>query len=152
MIQDIRKTQLQLESESETLLASVVTKALSDEEISTLLSDNAEKNRLAYLQLFKSLLFKYADGYINTWAGRKFVSANAGYPTWWLHVVGYEDGPGPAELGLLNQPKQTETDAVVAASHSAARVGTADLMLDKCLQTCLGGKQAELRRCALRCL
>jgi dipeptidase len=84
MIKDIRETQDQLESDGLSLLEKIEssfannTRAMSDDEITTLLTAHAEKARLAYASLLKSMMFKYADGYINSWVANRFVSVAAG--------------------------------------------------------------------------
>jgi hypothetical protein len=56
-----------------------------------MLIKNAEKIVTSLWLLADELMFKYADGFVNS----KEESKQVGYPTWWLEKVGYEDGPPP---------------------------------------------------------
>lgn len=78
MIEDIRAAQQELEANGQSLLATIEEKSLSEDEITNLLAWNVDAVHAAYTQLFERLLFKYADGYINTWNAGKFVSTAAG--------------------------------------------------------------------------
>jgi hypothetical protein len=62
-------------------------------EVSEDLGANAVRARDAFKSLASDLLFKYADGFVNTWSGESFHSAAAGYPGWWVQEVQETDGP-----------------------------------------------------------
>lgn len=91
MIEDIKKVQMELESESIALL-----RDLQDVDASTIervLQDNAAKIIDALWTLQDQLLFKYASGFVNE--PPNGMSQMVGYPAWWLQAVGYEKGPPP---------------------------------------------------------
>lgn len=99
MMQDIKLVQNQLEAASLKLLnqLSVNISDVHVDVVTQLLTDNANANRDAFIQLFYKLLFQYADGYNNRWVNGAFSSSSMGYPAWWLEQVGYADGPPPVE-------------------------------------------------------
>jgi hypothetical protein len=92
MIVDIQEKQKSLESESQHLVDNISAKysqvdfsqdsvsASVKKEITALLSNNVASVRNAFLQLFDDLMFKYADGWINSWSssGGGFSSTNTG--------------------------------------------------------------------------
>ena len=86
MIADIQETQISLESESQELVNIISAKYAdadlssnaTQEEITDLLTRNAVKARDAFLELFDNLMFKYADGWINSWSSSGFSSKNIG--------------------------------------------------------------------------
>jgi hypothetical protein len=91
MIEDIKKVQMELESDSIALL-----RDLQDVDASTVervLQDNAAKIIDALWTLQDQLLFKYASGFVNE--PPNGMSQMVGYPAWWLQAVGYEKGPPP---------------------------------------------------------
>lgn len=139
MIQDIRALQTSLETESESLVAQIDSKAdLTDIEITSLLAANADRARTSMLLLAKTLNFKYADGYKNVLskvAGKtKFVSTSAGYPVWWLEAVGYPEGPGPAVSKLPN--KLVEKSTLGRCLLSCTSQALSDDDLRACVTVC----------------
>ena len=107
MINDIQAVQHELETNSVKLVDSI-TKDISDIELTEMLSNNIILARDRFNLLLSELLFKYADGYINSWRGtdtgtdtgsfpknQKFQASSTGYPAWWLagECVGYSSGP-----------------------------------------------------------
>ena len=95
IIVDIQAKQKALETESQQLVDNISAKyAQADfsqegagQEITALLSDNVLRARDAFLQLFDALMFKYADGWINSWSSSGFSSQNTGKPYGRLPVV-----------------------------------------------------------------
>jgi len=63
--------------------------------IDSLFNENAKHGVQSFHTLINSLLFTYADGDVNYWAGGNFHSISTGYPAWWLEAVGYPNGPPP---------------------------------------------------------
>jgi dipeptidase len=119
IIKDIEALQLSLEATSAQLVTDVVTKysgvsELTEDmksDITEMLSNNIIQVRDSFVSLFYQLVFKYADGYINTVSSSgSFSSSSTGYPAWWLEDVGYSDGPPPV-------------DATAAAAAGAAGAG-----------------------------
>lgn len=86
IIQDVQSVQLSLEETSRELVNTIslkygTTEVLSDDirqDIHNSLFNNAVSVRDAFLDLFNSLMFKYADGWINTWTSAGFSSKNTG--------------------------------------------------------------------------
>ena len=113
MIQDIRTSQNNLESNSIQLINQLSIKYSTHESLNSMdsilditnkLISNANIIRDDSLLLCNQLLFKYADGNINSWSDvNTFHSTSVGYPSWWLKSVGYENGPPPP----LNKPKSS---------------------------------------------
>jgi hypothetical protein len=68
-------------------------------EVENAIVKNAESAVEKSLALFHQMLFKYADGFVNTWVGegdsKRFSSSGTGYPGWWLQSVDYPLGPPP---------------------------------------------------------
>jgi dipeptidase len=105
IIEDIRQLQNSLESDSQTLIDTLSKKYANSElsqdelfKITKVLSANAQRAVISFIELFHSILFKYADGNINAWNKDTgiFTSYSTGYPSWWLESVGYTEGPPPA--------------------------------------------------------
>ena len=84
MIVDIQERQKALEASSQALVNDLTSKFAEDEnmksEISIVLSSNVNDIKLSFLELFDTLLFKYADGWINSWSSSGFSSVNTGWP------------------------------------------------------------------------
>lgn len=92
ILADVQDIQSQLETASQYLVNNISTKYTSTkifssedkEEITTLLTANVEVAKQTFLDLLHSILFKYADGYVNFWstAGKlqisSFFSASTG--------------------------------------------------------------------------
>ena len=81
MIQDIRALQNSLESESQRLVDELSSTYKVEEgmkEITERLSANALLAQTASVELIHSLLFKYADGFMNTWTKTGFHSFSLG--------------------------------------------------------------------------
>ena len=81
MIQDIRALQSSLESESQRLVDELSSTYKGEESmkyITERLSANAMIAPTASVELMHSLLFKYADGYMNTWTKTGFHSFSLG--------------------------------------------------------------------------
>lgn len=81
MIQDIRALQNSLESESQRLVDELSGAYKGEEslkEITERLAANALLAQSASVELMHSLLFKYADGYMNTWTKTGFHSFSLG--------------------------------------------------------------------------
>jgi dipeptidase len=96
IIDDIRAKQQYFESRSLDLLAALENSAATDrEKITASFVENAEDVVREWWRLFDAILFKYADGYINSYDGKRFTSVSVGYPAWWLEQVGYQNGPPP---------------------------------------------------------
>ncbi|MGK3738163.1 MAG: dipeptidase [Bacillariaceae sp.] len=104
MIHDISKKQNELEHSSIDMIKEIFDKKEENqnhqgaeedlydiETIEDMLIKNAEKIVTSLWLLADELMFKYADGFVNS----KEESKQVGYPTWWLEKVGYEDGPPP---------------------------------------------------------
>ncbi len=185
MIEDIRKLQTSLESDSWALVSALSAKyrhsaALDSaalQQITEVFSANAERARSAFTELFHSLMFKYADGWINSWAGGTFRAERTGYPAWWLDEVGYANGPPPiaeqtpAKKALASfADEKRRSDAVAAKvaalmaqseSATAAKPTSSPVTTNRCpggagLRTCVSacaaGKVAEHRSCTENCL
>lgn len=110
IIQDISALQKSLEMASQQLVFDITSKysqisPISDvikDEITDLLTKNVLEVRDAFVSLFYELVYKYADGYINTVNEKGvFSSSSAGYPAWWLEAVGYSDGPPSVDDGKV---------------------------------------------------
>ncbi|CAM9128024.1 unnamed protein product, partial [Ectocarpus fasciculatus] len=106
IIKDIQALQSEMESTSQKLVSELVTKysrlpvVTTDmkEDITEVLISNVLEVRDAFVSLFYELVYKYADGYLNSInAAGKFTSASTGYPAWWLEAVGFTDGPPPVD-------------------------------------------------------
>ena len=103
MMPAVQALQGQLERASLDLVQNVMDKyeaeAMSLKDVESVLSDNAGSAVSKSLELFHKLVFKYADGFVNTWVGdgaaAHFTSSSPGYPGWWLQSVGYPLGPPP---------------------------------------------------------
>lgn len=103
MISDIKAKQKELEDKGLSVVNQISEKfksasrlSLRDiEYITEAFVANAEFNRQAYVELLNFLMFRYADGFINSWNNNIFSAASVGYPAWWLEAVGYPDGPPP---------------------------------------------------------
>lgn len=80
MIENIRTIQHNLEGNSLDVLTTITNQAIpySPSDLSMILNKNAETNRDTFLQLQHTLLFGYADGYINTWEDNVFRSSATG--------------------------------------------------------------------------
>jgi hypothetical protein len=92
MIVDIQEKQRALESESQRLVDRISAQYLqgdfsrgdvnssTGDKVTALLSHNVASVRDSFLQLFDDLMFKYADGWINSWSSAGFSSQNTGVP------------------------------------------------------------------------
>lgn len=86
MIVDIQETQKSLEAESQRIVDMIAAKysqtdfssVAPKQEITALLTSNVNDVRDTFLQLFDTLMFKYADGWINSWSSAGFSSKNTG--------------------------------------------------------------------------
>ena len=116
MIHDISKKQNELENASINMIKEIFDQGAEEEDylddiqtIEEMLINNAEKIVTTLWLLADELIFKYADGFVNT----KEESKQVGYPTWWLEKVGYEDGPPPPPTTpkCCNPPKNITTMA-----------------------------------------
>ena len=63
----------------------------STEALTAALARVAKLNLAAVADLFDLLMFKYADGWVNT----PTLGDGVGYPAWWLKDVNYTRGPPP---------------------------------------------------------
>ena len=63
----------------------------STEALTAALARVAKLNLAAVADLFDLLMFKYADGWVNT----PTIGDGVGYPAWWLKDVNYTRGPPP---------------------------------------------------------
>lgn len=94
MIEEIRALQSTLEAQSLTLV-NAVTPNTTVASVEALFVANAALSVPSFSQLLHSLLFTYADNYVNYWSTTGFHSVSTGYPAWWLEAVGYPNGPPP---------------------------------------------------------
>lgn len=90
MIADVQNTQSYLESFS-SLLVSTFQNGKNGTSVALAFGGNALQLVNVYTKLFDALMFKYADGYVNT----PNLATPVGYPSWWLKQVGYMNGPPP---------------------------------------------------------
>lgn len=77
---------------------------------------HAEKANEAWWRLSDVLMFKYADGWVNELPKS---ADSTGYPAWWLHAVGYADGPPP-----VPQQQMASAPAVSAGVRRAGAAAT----------------------------
>lgn len=88
--------------------------------VTALLTENSVAAVDAYTLLLHTLLFTYADGWINFWLPNAgFESVPAGYPVWWLEDVGYENGPEPIPV-IGTSPSQQVLQRAKAEKESHA--------------------------------
>lgn len=98
MIEEIRQMQHALEGRSQALVQSIFdSSAIKDEEVTRLVVENCESAVTDSMKLFHHLLFKYADGFINSWNEEtgSFQSGYPGYPGYWLQSTDFSRGPPP---------------------------------------------------------
>jgi dipeptidase len=105
MIPLIRDMQHAHEKSSLDLVQSLYTKYDSEgehvpfREVENFISKNSESAVEKSLSLFHQMIFKFADGFLNTWSGegdsKRFSSSSPGYPGYWLQSVDYPLGPPP---------------------------------------------------------
>lgn len=95
IIEDIREMQHALEKRSQVLVAQIFS-GKEDGDVTSLIRENCETAVSESNKLFHQLLFKYADGFINSRNDDgSFVSAYPGYPGHWLRSTDYPRGPPP---------------------------------------------------------
>lgn len=150
IIVDIQDKQQELEISSQQLVDEISSKYATMDlshidtknEITKILSNNVINVRDSFLDLFEMLLFKYADGWVNSWTDKGFSSVNTGYPAWWLEKVGYAAGPKQASFSEKHDDKWKES-----------------VPLDQCLATCLDHNKGEetkeetvLKQCTNCCI
>lgn len=95
MIADVQALQSELESQSWAYISNLGTSNVSLEAIQSALTANIELSVSRFSALINSMLFTYADNYLNYWSATGFHSQSTGYPAWWLEAVGYPNGPPP---------------------------------------------------------
>mmetsp|Transcript_25962 Transcript_25962/g.43787 ORF Transcript_25962/g.43787 Transcript_25962/m.43787 type:complete len:653 (-) Transcript_25962:36-1994(-) len=166
IIVDIRESQLSLESESQKLIDNISEKynhadfssLATKQEITSLLTRNVGNVRDSFLELFDTLMFKYADGWINSWDADGFSSINTGYPAWWLEAVNYAAGPGPL---VSPTPSSAGKDDTIQGGSPASRNSiTGKMSMEHCLRACLEthsrqGDEADdehLTQCSTCCI
>lgn len=115
MIEDITKRQYELEKASIELVASVrkdYEHHQNLELVEQAFAKNADSIVKSLWSLSDELVFRYADGFrnfreseIDQHGGE--ATEVLGYPTWWLEIVGYKDGPPPppTKPKCCNPPK-----------------------------------------------
>ena len=102
MIPEIRDMQHTLESRSQALIQSIFDSSSSSEdkdkeEVERQVRENCESAVAESMKLFHHLVFKYADGFINSWNKEtgSFQSGYPGYPGYWLQSTDFSRGPPP---------------------------------------------------------
>jgi dipeptidase len=101
IIEDIREMQHALEAKSadlvRTLFSSTPDNNNSASAAAQLVISNCELAVKESMNLFHRLIFKYADGFINSWSKDtgNFVSSTPGYDGYWLQSTDYSRGPPP---------------------------------------------------------
>lgn len=111
MIEEIRSLQATLEGQSLTLV-NAMTANTSVSAVASMFEANAALSVPYFTQLLHSLLFTYADNYVNYWSTTGFHSVSMGYPAWWLEAVGYPNGPPP-----VSSPTTSPTPSRHAARY-----------------------------------
>ena len=94
------------------------------QDISDTLNSNAIQIRDRYLSFFFETMFRYSDGWINSWNRDTFSSVNTGYPAWWLEAVGYQDGPPPVDVSLkkvMLTKQNGEGDRIIIATKECIK-------------------------------
>ena len=94
MVKDVREAQRSLEGSARVAVEDAAAAFLKDgstEALTAALARVAKLNLAAVADLFDLLMFKYADGWVNT----PKLGAGVGYPAWWLKDVNYTRGPPP---------------------------------------------------------
>ena len=91
----VRDMQQQLEAESVDVIADIRTK-LCLKAAAQLIEINTKLAVQNSMKLFHGLMFRFADGFVNTWTDTNtFANGSPGYPGYWLESVDYENGPPP---------------------------------------------------------
>jgi dipeptidase len=102
MVQDLRLLQDQQERNGAALVAPerLLAERGAPEAALDALRVHVVRVRSEFHQLVSTLLFTYADGYVNYFQDGAFVSSSEGYPKWWLQndAVGYTSGPPPVDV------------------------------------------------------
>jgi len=104
MITEIDAYQSKQHTAGLALVASVDAKAngTSPATLQADFSAHANKVLADLWALSDALMFKYADGYINTINAKgELHVASESYPDWWLNEVDYKDGPPPVPPKLM---------------------------------------------------
>jgi len=111
MVHDVEGAQTQLETASLALqnkFNAIATHGAVDPQMFTsAFMSNALDMLATYNNLFDNLMFKYADGWVNTPAK---MGQRVGYPAWWLKDVDYAGGPPPVNPSRNGRPKANIKD------------------------------------------
>lgn len=100
MMPYVREMQHKLEAASDALITALYTSVVAGDRsvasVSQALIENAQAAVQHSNKMFHQLMFRFADGFENSWTDEGvFTNGYPGYTGYWLESVDYEDGPPP---------------------------------------------------------